>query len=277
MITKFQILELNKTYFWESNNALVEVRFSKAIIGTHDSEVIYYATLPNGETKTIKSKEDEPIKVYASPKDYINKKALTIPTVSLDSIANSLKLKVCYRELDGEKVAFHFPVWTIDNGIAKEHRIYAGTITATPNGIFSNNIYTINDDFPENYYTDRELMEKLHHTKVIAEDGTESVVGGELSSLLLNNEQKAILDEWLAVTKKLEEAKVLIISSESSEKYIAVNSTQIDRVYGYNDGDGKVISLDAEKATELQIPQLPLNVCNDYDSGDMWFLMKDNE
>lgn len=274
MISKFQILELNKTYFWVSDNALVEVRFSKAIIGTHDSEVIYYATLPNGETKTIKSKDDDPIKVYASANDYIQQRVLTIPTVSLESIANSLKLQVRYRELNGEKVAFYFPVWTIDDGVAKEHRIYAGTITATPNGRFSNNIYTINDDFPENYYKDRELMEKLYPTKVIAEDGSQSVVGGELSSLLLSKEQQTILDEWLAVTKKLEAANITIISSEATGQYLAVNNTQIESIYGYQEGYDGMISLDASKATDLQTPQLPLNVCNDYDSGDMWFLMK---
>lgn len=274
MISQFQILDLNKTYFWVSDNALVEVRFSKAIIGTCDGATTYYATLPNGEVKTIKSKLDDPIKVYASPEDYIKKSVVAVPSIALDRIASLLKLQICYKEFEGERVGFHFLVWTIDDGIAKEHCIYADTITVSSNGNYANNTYTINDDFPDKYYKNRDLMEKLYPTKVIAEDGSESVVGGELSALFLSDEQKVILDEWLAVTKKLAAANITIISSEATGKYLAVNNSQIDQFYGYEESYKGIVALDADEATDFQIPKIPLNVCNDYDSGEMWFMMK---
>ncbi len=272
MITKFSLLDLSKPYFWVSDNALVEVRFSKATIGTHDGEITYYATLPSGEKRTIASKIDDPIKVYASPEDYLQKRHIAIPSVSLESIARQLALPIRYKELDGEKVAFHFVVWTIDKGIAKEVRLYAGVITVS-----ENNTYTINDDFPEKYYTDRDTMERLHPTKVIAEDGTESVVGGELSPLFLSDEQRAILNEWLEVTKRLEQANVTIISSESTGNFLAVNNAEIDRIYGYEESYKGIIPFDSEKAPEFHIPKVPFIVCNDYDSGDMWFMMKQKE
>lgn len=274
MITKFSLLDLSKPYFWESDNALVEVRFTKAVIGTHDGEITYYATLPNGEQKTITDSAERPIKIYNSTNDYLTRVHPTRLSVSLENIARHCGLAIRYRELDGERVGFHFVVWTIDGGITKEHKIYAGTINVTPNTPNANNNFEINDDFPENYHKDRETMEKLHATKVIAEDGTESTIGGELSSIILSDEQKSVLDEWLAVTKKLEEANITIISSESTGEYLAVNNTNVDRVYGYEESYDGIISLAVDKVPELHIPKVPLMVCNDYDSNEMWILMK---
>lgn len=83
--------------------------------------------------------------------------------------------------------------------------------------------FTIVDGFYPELYTDKEDVYAYNDLRIAYEDGRTEVRKGYLSSLLLNDEQKALKAEFEALAEKMRAASMTMIMDESEDIYFVNN------------------------------------------------------
>ena len=270
MKNQFLSMPIGQTCFFEINEALTEIKFTKAVINLETGVTTYTVQLPDGSATEIESSVNNRARFYASPECYIKKTKCCETVNSLQHISRVLNipLRLLKDNDDNDITSFSFYVWVIEDGFAKEKSLPIDKVYVNERDLFSTDV-----KLPAIYYTEQNSVEKLHKVKVVNADGSESYIGGELASILPNNNQKALIKEFENICQRMKEANVRIVTSESTMKMIAINDSEIASVYGYEDGEN-TLYLSPESVPQLTIPYIPLSVCNDYDSDSMWFNLK---
>ena len=269
MKDQFLSMPMGQTFFIEINGTLTEIKFKNASINLKNGVTTYSVMLPDGTIHQINSSAGSCQRFYSNPKSYMDKRTYAEHSSSLHQICRKLNIPVHMQHNEnGELVSYNFYVWVIEEGFAREKIIPIETIEI-------NNIdeYSIDMTLPNEYYTEQYSAEKLHKVKVINKDGHESSVGGELTSILPSDSQKELIKEFCDICHRMKEANVKIITSESTMTVLAVNGAEIDYVYGYENCEDD-IELSPGSVPHLIIPKLPIYVCNDYDSEQLWFNLK---
>ena len=268
MKNQFLSMPIGQTCFFEINEALTEIKFTSAVIDLKTGVTTYTVQLPDGSTTEIESSIDNRASFYATTEMYLKKTKCSETANSLQHISRSLNIPFRLTQDDGDLASFSFYIWVIEDGFAREKTLPVDKVYLNKQGQFLTDV-----KLPAIYYTEQNSVEKLHKIKVVNADSSESYIGGELASILPNDSQKALVQEFNDICQRMRDANVRIISSESTMTMIAINDSEISSIYGYEDGyeDGY---LSPESVPQLIIPYIPLSVCNDYDSDCVWFKLK---
>lgn len=269
MKNQFLSMPIGQTCFFEINEALTEIKFTKAVINLKTGVTTYTVQLPDGSTTEIESSIDNRASFYATTEMYLKKTKCSETANSLQHISRGLNIPLHLTQDDGDITSFSFYIWIVEDGFAREKTLPIDKVYLNKQGQFLTDV-----ELPTEYYTAQNSVEKLHKVKVVNADGSESHIGGELASILPNDNQKALIKEFENICQRMKEANVRIVTSESTMKMIAINDSEIASVYGYEDGEN-TLYLSPESVPQLTIPYIPLSVCNDYDSDSMWFNLKE--
>lgn len=268
MRNQFLSMPIGQTCFIEINEALTEIKFTLAIINLETGVTTYTVQLPDGSTTEIESSTDNRASFYASAEMYLKKTKCSETANNLQHISRGLNIPLHLTQDDGDITSFSFYIWIVEDGFAREKTLPIDKVYVSEQGQFFTDI-----ELPTEYYTVQNSVEKLHKVKVVNADGSESYIGGELASILPNDNQKALIQEFESICKRMKDANVRIVTSESTMKTLAINGSEIISIYGYND-ECVQFELSPESIPYLQLSNLPLTVCNDYDSDGLWFNIK---
>ena len=268
----YVITTLGRMYFLAIKGALTEVKFISAEISLLNGEAKYGVLLPDGSTQEITSSKESPLKIYNSAKEYENKRHTVDSHYSLESIAHKLNVQVELKKSDGEP-SFEFFVWTFEDGFAKRVVFKSDVIY-----IDEHNKYTSSFEVPKQHYPSEAIVNKLHRTKVIDADGTQSYVGGKLATLFLSPEQRELLKEWEAVSQRLKDADIMIVHSENTGKTLAVNAPDVECIYAsYDIGDDtcdNAIEISVSYLHEFYTTNRPPMYCEDRENDSIIVVLK---
>ena len=258
----------------EIGDALTEVKLTNAKISLLTGITTYEIHLPDGTVTNGTSSEENRISLYDSPEKYEKRIKLVEHTLTISDISDYMNIPTNLIVEGLEIVSFEFYVWVVENGFPKQQPLPIKTIyLANDNG------YTTTVKMPEQYYTKLDTLEKLHKTKVINVDGSQSYIKGRLSSLFLSDEQKSVLKEWEVVAQRLKDANIMMVQSENTGKMLAVNSTDVKYIYGSYDIEDEIkdgaLELSVSCLGEFYTANIPLMCCEDRENDSIIVVLKE--
>lgn len=115
----------------------------------------------------------------------------------------------------------------------------------------TNNIEIEVGFYPEDLFRNEEDVRKYYPIAVKHLDNTTTHIGGELTCLLLNDEQKELLREFKQLLHKMKDANLAIVLDDGHG--YAFNSSNIDRVGSvYDDCEHNLIFLERNRVKEME-------------------------
>ena len=274
MKNTFYTTSLNQTYFMEIGDALTEVTLTNAEINLLTGSTTYEIHLPDGTATKVTSSEENKISLYYSQDKYIKRTKVAEYTLTINDISDYINIPLNLVVEGSEIISFEFYVWVIENGFPKQQPLPIETIYLS-----KEKGYTTTVKMPEQYYAKLETLEKLHKTKVINADGSQSYIKGKLSTLFLSTEQKLVLKEWEVMAQKLKDANIMMVKSENTGKMLAVNSPYVNCIYGSYDIDDEInngaLELPINCLREFYTTSIPLMCCEDRENDSIIVVLKD--
>lgn len=201
-----------------------ELTACKVISVTADTESCKSFVLcesPDGFKNSFKAEE-----LYSSVKAYED--GNTVSTVKPELIA---LIPGCYEIVkeNEEGKFFNKFYWAMIDGEPEKVRITATRIEFDAITRKATNI-----ELPAELYTTREECIKWNDITVVEKDGTKRVQKSARRSLMLTDEQKAIVDELCAIIKKAEEANIRFGYHACEDDLTAINVTEHpNAAFGY--------------------------------------------
>ena len=193
---------------------------------------------------TVDVENDKSFVLCESPDGFMNSFKVTELYSSVKAYEEGNSVSTVKSELKGllpgcceivkeneDGVFFNMTYWVMADGEPEKRHVDAKRI------VFDNGRKPTNIEMPSEYYASREECIKWNDITVVEADGTKRVQKSARRSLMLTDEQQAIVDQLCDILKKAEAAKIRFGYHADEEDLTAINVTEHPDAYFEYCGD----------------------------------------
>lgn len=189
------------------NGELTACKVLNVMVDVESKSVNVACESPDGVMNSFSTSD-----LYSGVESYKEGKTVKTVQCSLDNILPGCTEK----NEDGTFCKFY---WAMVDGEPKKVYIKAKRI------IFNSAHEATNIELPDEFYSTREECIKWNDINIVEADGTKRVQKSVHRSLIITDEQRAIIDELKAVFEKAKDAGIVIGYNSDWMEWIAVNKT----------------------------------------------------